>query len=148
MRHMKNRVLLINPNLTARQSLSEALQDDGFNVLLAETGQQALRTLRDHLVDVVVLDYRTPFIRRDAPADNQKTLEAITDINPFLPVVLTCDRSAEVGHATTLMADLVLTHPVRASALLEAICTVTEETLRERAHRKAGGLRAFCLPAR
>ncbi len=144
---MKNRVLLINANEEEQSPIAEALQACGFVILSATTGQKALRTIRDHLVDVVILDLRTPFGRQDSPGENTTTLEAITDANPFLPVVLTCDRSEDLDHATALMADMVLTHPVKPARLLDAVHTVTGETLRQRAHRKAGGLNELCLVA-
>ena len=137
---MKNRILIINPEAATREQFSRILQDNGFHVLLAKTGQEALRTIRDHLVEVVVLDYCTPSMRGQGPNENPLTLEAITDINPLLPLVLTCAESAELGYATSLMADVILSHPVKASALLDAVRTVAEETLRERARRKAGGM--------
>lgn len=116
------------------------LEAEGFHVLSAETGQKALRTLRDHLIDVVVLDGRTPLTRADAVTENVRTLKAITDASPFLPVVLVCGITADLDHAMSLMADMILIGRVEPPALVDAVDTVLEETLRERAQRKAGRL--------
>ena len=57
--------------------------------------------------------------------------------------MLTREPEAELDHATSLMADLVLTHPVEPSALLEAIDTLLVETLKERVHRKSNDLAIY-----
>lgn len=133
-------MLLVSPDPTVLKRLRDVLGSDGFDVLTAETGQKALRTLRDYLIDVVVLDHRTPFVKSDASLENSQTLVALTDASPFLPVVLVCGATGDLEHATSLMADIIVTRPVESAALLDAVDTVLEETLRERAHRKAGVL--------
>lgn len=137
---IKNRVLLATPDCTVKNSMGGILEARGFHVLFAETGQKALRTIRDHLIDVVVLDDRTPLTRADAVTENVRTLKAITDASPFLPVVVVCGTTAGLDHATSLMADMILIGRVEPPALVNAIDTVVEETLRQRAQRKAGGL--------
>lgn len=136
----KNRVLLVTPDCAVKKSIGAVLETEAFNVLAAATGQQALRTIRDHLIDIVVLDDRTPLTVRDAATESMRTLKAITDARPFLPVVLACGTNAELDHATSLMADMILMRPVKPTALLDALDTVLEETLRERARRKASAL--------
>jgi DNA-binding NarL/FixJ family response regulator len=108
--------------------------------LLAETGQKGLRTIRDNLVDGVILDYATPFAKYDIAGHRSRTLEAITDASPFLPLVLTSESMGELSHAASLMADMILVEPVNPGALLDAVETVLQETLRERARRKAGSI--------
>jgi len=140
---MKNRVLLVTPDSAAEKSISRVLETEGFDVLVAQTGQTALRTIRDHLIDVVVLDNRTPLTRGEVAGENARTIEAITDASPFLPIVLTCGTLTDLDHATSLMADMIITRPVGSSPLLDAVDTILEETLRERAQRKASALAIF-----
>jgi len=133
----KNRVLLVSNDFTVRESLGDILRSDGFEVLSAENGVKAIKALAANPINVIVLDYRTPFDRKDFVSGRSSTLEALTDIDPFLPLVLTRESEVELDHATSLMADMVLTHPVEPSALLEAIDTLLVETLKERVHRKS-----------
>jgi CheY-like chemotaxis protein len=133
----KNRVLLVSNDFTVRESLGDILRSDGFEVLSAENGVKAIKALAANAINVIVLDYRTPFDRKDFVSGRSSTLEALTDIDPFLPLVLTRESELELDHATSLMADMVLTHPVEPSALLEAIDTLLVETLKERVHRKS-----------
>ena len=101
---------------------------------------KAVKIFAANAVNAILLDYRTPFDRKDFVCGRSRTLEALTDIDPFLPLVLTCEPEAELDFATSLMADMVLTHPVIPSALLEAIDMLLVETLKERVHRKSGDL--------
>lgn len=136
----KNHLLLISADPDTGRNILEPLKKEGFRVLSAETGQAGLRTLRDYLVDAVILDYETPFARHDSSEEKSKSLQAITDSSPFLPLVLICGSTTELSHATSLMADMILVAPVEPSALLDAVETVLHETLRERARRKAGSI--------
>lgn len=137
MRKNSNRILVVSADSAFRESAREVLRTGGFAVFLAGTGYMAIREIRDRLIDAVVLDNATPFTKQRLSSRSPDTLRALTDQNPFLPVVLTCRSRALIDHATFLMADAVLESPIRYSALLDAVNTVVRETLRERAHRKA-----------
>ena len=139
----KNRVLLVSDDFTVRESLGDILRSDGFEVLSAENGLKAVKTFAANAINAIVLDYRTPFDGKDFVSGRSSTLEALTDIDPFLPLVLTREPEAELEHATLLMADIVLTHPVVPSSLLEAIDMLLVETLKERVHRKSADLAIY-----
>lgn len=128
---------MVSADSAFRESAREVLRTGGFAVFLAGTGYMAIREIRDRLIDAVVLDNAAPFTKQRLSSRSPDTLRALTDQNPFLPVVLTCRSRALIDHATFLMADAVLESPIRYSALLDAVKTVVGETLRERAHRKA-----------
>ena len=130
-------------DFTVRESLGDILRADGFEVLSAENGVKAVKAFAANAINAIVLDYRTPFDGRDFVSGRSSTLEALTDIDPFLPLVLTREPEAKLDHATSLMADMVLTHPVIPSALLEAIDMLLVETLKERVHRKSGDLAIY-----
>jgi len=139
----KNRVLLVSDDFAVRESLGDTLRSDGFEVLPADNGVKAVKVFAANAINAIVLDYRTPFDGQDFVSGRSSTLEALTDIDPFLPLVLTREPEAELDHATSLMADLVLTHPVEPSALLEAIDMLLVETLKERVHRKSSDLAIY-----
>lgn len=139
----KNRVLLVSDDFTVRESLGDILRSEGFEVLFAENGVKAVKTFAANAINAIVLDYRTPFDGKDFVSGRSNTLEALTDIDPFLPLVLTREPEFELDHATSLMADMVLTHPVEPLALVEAIDTLLVETLKERVHRKSSDLAIY-----
>jgi len=135
--HANKRILLVSDDPSAREALGEMLQAADFNVLLAENGRSAESMLLANPVSVIVLDFRTRFDAKDIVSRKSRTLAALTDVDPFLPLILTCDADAELDHDTSLMADLVLKHPVQPSALLDGIDTLLGESLRERVYRKS-----------
>lgn len=133
-----NRVLLVSNDFTVRESLGDILRSSGFEILFAENGASAVKVLMANAVSAIVLDYRTPFGAKDGVGRRSRTLEALTDIDHFLPLVLTREPEVELDHATSLMADMVLTHPIAPLALIEAMETLLMETLQERVYRKSG----------
>lgn len=136
-RHANKRILLVSDDPSIREALGEMLRAVDFDVLLADSGRRAEKALVTNPVSVVVLDFRTRFDAKDSNLQNAKALTALTDVDPFLPVILTCDPDAELNHETALMADLVLTHPVQPAVLLDGVATLLEESLRERVYRKS-----------
>ncbi len=57
---MDAKVLIVDDEESIRFSLSEALKDDGYEILVAETGEKAIELVRDAPVDVMLLDIRLP----------------------------------------------------------------------------------------
>ena len=55
-------ILIAEDNLDARDALSELLQLNGFDVLLALDGREALEVLESHKADVVLTDIDMPHI--------------------------------------------------------------------------------------
>ncbi len=137
-KHTDKRILLVSDDSSTREALSEMLRAINFTVLCADNGRSAEKTLLENPVSVIVLDYRTRFDATDSPSRKSRTLVALTDVDPFLPVILTCDAATELDYETSLMADLVLRHPVSTPALRDGIDTLLGESLRERVYRKSG----------
>jgi len=94
-------------------------------------------------VSLIVVDHTTPFGSAGGAFRRSRTLEASTDIDPFIPLLLLCVSQDELDHQTSLMADMVLTHPVGFLALLDAIETLPSETLRGWVQRKSGHVAPF-----
>ncbi|GAA4693425.1 response regulator transcription factor [Streptomyces youssoufiensis] len=58
----RQRLLLVEDEPTLRELLSASLQLAGFHVDSAENGAQALKAVREHAVDLIVLDVMLPDI--------------------------------------------------------------------------------------
>lgn len=54
------RVLVVDDDLTARLLATQSLQQEGFEVLLADNGVTALRTFQDAQPDIVLMDVEMP----------------------------------------------------------------------------------------
>lgn len=84
-------VLIVDDEPGIRRSLGESLAEEGYAVLKAESGEQALELLRDpesEALHLILLDVWLPGI------DGLETLRLAKDLRPDLPVVMIS------GHAT------------------------------------------------
>jgi DNA-binding response OmpR family regulator len=57
---MARTILIVDDERTLRETLAEALDADGFRVLTAADGREALSRFREHQPDLVVLDLMLP----------------------------------------------------------------------------------------
>jgi CheY-like chemotaxis protein len=135
---MKNRILLVSNNLHERESLTKMLRHGGYEVIATESGREAVEEFLAMPIRAIVLQHETPFDGADVFAGSARTIAELTDIDPFLPLLLLCDPEDKLEHPTSLMADTVLRHPICASALLDALDMLLGETLKERVFRKSG----------
>jgi DNA-binding NtrC family response regulator len=76
------RILVVDDEKLIRWSVAERLQRDGYEVLSAESGEQALELLAGSPVDVVLLDVRLPGI------DGVVTLQRALATHPDLAVLM------------------------------------------------------------
>jgi len=75
-------ILAVDDEATILQSLSGILSDEGFEVLTASNGYEALKIIDQESPDLVLLDIWMPGI------DGIETLQEIKRTNPFLQVVI------------------------------------------------------------
>ena len=81
-------VMIIDDEPSIRRSLSGLLSDDGFEVLTASNGYEALKIIDAESPDLVLLDIWMPGI------DGIETLKEIKKDNPFIQVIII------TGHGT------------------------------------------------
>ena len=76
------KVLVAEDDASVRLTIEFVLNDEGFNVLLAEDGEQALTMARSELPDVILLDQIMPKL------DGKQVLSALreTDSTKSIPV--------------------------------------------------------------
>jgi CheY-like chemotaxis protein len=111
------RVLLIEDDDDNRELMGEVLQDAGYDVVLAASGADGLRTLSEHSVDVVVTDVGMPGM------GGLEVARAAKEIAPTVPVVLVtgyADRE-DIAHARGREVDAVLVKPVEPDALTSVV---------------------------
>ncbi len=78
----KSVVLVVDDEAGIRESLSGILSDEGYQVLTAASGEEALREVEEHSPDLVLLDVWLPGM------DGIETLERIKKTSPELSVVM------------------------------------------------------------
>jgi DNA-binding NtrC family response regulator len=76
------RILVVDDEKLIRWSVSERLQRDGYEVLAAESGEQALELVAAHAPDLMLLDVRLPGI------DGLTTLGRALGLHPDVAVIM------------------------------------------------------------
>ncbi len=59
---MAHRILLVDDNTTNLQVLFQALSPEGYELLVAQSGEQALETAQEAMPDLLLLDVKMPGI--------------------------------------------------------------------------------------
>ncbi|MBN2196708.1 MAG: sigma-54-dependent Fis family transcriptional regulator [Polyangiaceae bacterium] len=75
-------ILVVDDEPNLRRVLSAQLVRDGYEVLVAEDGEEGLELLREHHVDLVITDLRMPKV------DGMELLRQALAMDPDLPVVM------------------------------------------------------------
>jgi len=79
---MSNQILIVDDQEDIRRSLTGILEDEGYQVLTADNGTEALEIAREEVPDLVLLDIWMPGL------DGIKTLERLKNLLPDLTVVM------------------------------------------------------------
>jgi diguanylate cyclase (GGDEF)-like protein len=114
-------LLLVDDELTNRDALSRRLERSGYRVLLAESGPQALATLTEHSVDLVLLDVMMPGMSGIETLQRLRMSRSLSE----LPVIMVTakDESQDVIQALDLGANDYVTKPVDYAVALARIRT-------------------------
>ncbi len=79
---MKKKILVVDDEKNIRLLLQEELTDEGYDVLLAESGAKALDIIKSDKPDLVTLDIKMP------GEDGLSILRKIREIEYDLPVII------------------------------------------------------------
>jgi two-component system response regulator (stage 0 sporulation protein F) len=103
-------VLIVDDDPNQRALYEEELSDEGYRVVAAADGRQALSLAREHNPNLVVLDINMPGM------DGLDTLSHLLEINSRLPVVINTAYASYQESFTSWSADAYL---VKSSDLTE-----------------------------
>ena len=125
------RILVVDDEPPIRRLLKTSLGSQGYHVLEAEDGEQALTQIERGAIDVVVLDLGLP---------NMHGFDVIARIrarNPTVPIIVLSVRSDEGGkvRALDLGADDYVTKPFGADELLARIRAALRHRLQQEGER-------------
>ncbi len=116
------RVLLVEDDDDNRELMAEVLESSGCQVLSAATGQEGLRTLSEHSVDVIVTDVGMPGM------GGLEVARAAKAIAPRIPVVVVTGwaEREDIASARGREVDAVLIKPVDPDALTQTVSDVAQ----------------------
>lgn len=78
----KQTILIVDDEEGIRQSLSDILEDEGYAILTAQSGEECLKILKESSPDLIILDIWLPGI------DGIETLQEIKSFAPDMPAVM------------------------------------------------------------
>ncbi len=123
----KRNVLLVDDEAVVRNSLSEWLKDDGYDVASAEDGESALKILKERQFDTAVVDLKMPGV------DGLEVLRKAKQTYPQINIIIITAYGTVENAVEAMKRGAVdyLTKPFTPADLEKAI---------ENAYRKAQGL--------
>ncbi|MDT8067725.1 MAG: response regulator [Terriglobia bacterium] len=96
------------------------LESQGYSVLAAENGPDALQLFSSRRIDVVVLDYKMPGM------DGGAVAQAMRTINPAVPIIL-LSAYVDLPQETLALVDRYLTKGEPPPVLLDTVAQLLRE---------------------
>ncbi len=127
MRAQSLRILLIDDNRHGLVARRTVLEQQGYSVTTAASGEDGLKKFAENAFDVVVTDYRMPGL------SGQQVIKKLRQDAPRLPIVLLSGYVEAFGlEEAQTGADVVLSKgPGEVPELLRAIARLTRRTPRK-----------------
>ena len=127
-----SRILIVDDEQGIRKTLAGLLSDEGYDAAAADDGESGLRTIREQLPDVGLLDIAMP------GRDGLDILEELRGTWPGLPVIMMSGHGTieTAVRATQLGAFDFIEKPLGADKLLLTIRHALERSQLERENRE------------
>ena len=109
------KVLIVEDDTNQRLLYEEELRDEGYTVVSAGDGREALKVAREENPDLVILDINMPAM------DGLDALSQLLEMNPGLPVII---NTAYPGYQDSFTAWSADAYIVKSSDLTELKSTV------------------------
>lgn len=119
----RRKILVVDDDTLMRKSIVTFLQDNGYEVLQAQDGEEGLDVFRRQAPDLILLDLRMPKM------DGLEVLEAITKESREIPVIIVSGAGSMSDAIKTLKLGAwdYVTKPITDLALLEHAVTKSLE---------------------
>jgi two-component system response regulator HydG len=134
---MMRRLLLVDDDPGVRRMLSRVLEEEGYAVVPAANGIEALELAASRMPDLVLLDLNLPI------QNGWDTLERLTTGNPLLPVIIITARPNQIFPALAAGAGALMEKPLDLPKLLRTIGDLLVEPAASRLARMAGKATEF-----
>ena len=132
----KPRVLLVDDDLSVLDALGSVIESEGFELIRAADGHQAIEKFYQRPVDIVLLDLMMPV------KNGWDTFERLATIDPLLPIIIITAQSDAYSSAMATGVARLMQKPLDIPVLLETMRELLAEPVAERLSRVAGrGLR-------
>lgn len=129
---MKPKILLLDDDEAIRQMVGRVLKQEGYTVIPAATGQQALELAAATELDLALLDLNLP------GQSGWDVFEQLTARHPLLPIVIITARANQLFVALGAGAGALMEKPLDPPRLLQIIRELLDEPAEVRLARLAG----------
>ncbi|MEA3209468.1 MAG: two-component system, NtrC family, nitrogen regulation response regulator NtrX [Chthoniobacter sp.] len=123
------RVLLADDDRSVLDALGAVLESEGFEVIRAANGHEAVEKFCEHRADLVLLDINMPV------KGGWDTFERLTSIDPLLPVIVITARPDAYPAAMAAGVAALMQKPLDIPVLLEAMRYFLTQTAEQRLSR-------------
>ncbi len=130
-------VLLVDDDATVRDSLRELLESEGFQVITASEGEQAVKLAGKAVIDLVLLDLNL------LVQDGWDVFEALGNALPLVPILIITARPNQLFTALAAGAGALLEKPVDIPVLLATMAELLAENSDQKRARLAGRVTPF-----
>lgn len=129
---MKAKILLADDDEEVLAALSGALESEGYEVIVAKDGREAIEHFHEEHIDIALLDLSMPV------KGGWETFERLTTIHPLLPVIVITARPDQYPLAVAAGVGALMEKPLHLPLLLQAIEELLLEPVENRLLRITG----------
>ncbi|HEV2211171.1 MAG TPA: response regulator [Verrucomicrobiae bacterium] len=129
---MNKKIMVLDDDEQIRKSLLKLLRVEGYEVILAEEGVEALDKLERQGVDLLLLDLNLP------NKSGWDVFERVTSTNPLLPIIIITGREKQSELAVAAGVGALMQKPLDVPLLLKTIAELLIESPQQRLKRLVG----------
>lgn len=113
-------ILIVDDEIYIRELIRKALNTHGHSVIEAENGHEALKSLHEHKIDIVIIDLVMP------QKGGLETLMEIRDYNPELKIIIISGKIETSSDSIQMLAtqfnvEAVLAKPFDIDEMLKTV---------------------------
>jgi two-component system, cell cycle response regulator DivK len=129
---MKKRVLIVDDDISVRESLGKVLRGLDYEAVLAADGQEAMEWFAKGQIDLLLLDLGLPIM------DGWNAFERITTENPLMPIIIITGLANQRDVAMAAGVGALMEKPLDVPRLLQTIQELLAEPKKARLLRLCG----------
>jgi len=129
---MKPQLLIIDDDPSVLESLRKLLVSEGYDVLAARDGTEALAQFKSGPIDLVVLDLNL------GTEDGWEVFGRMTHLNPFVPTVVITAEPGQKDRAIEAGVEALIEKPIEVPLFLQILRDLLTEQSPQRRERICG----------
>jgi two-component system, OmpR family, response regulator len=129
---MKKKILIIDDDASVRKALGKVLEDEGYQIMLAADGREAIERFESGPVDLLLLDIGLPI------RNGWDTFERIVSQALICPIIIVIGKANPCDMAVAAGVGTLMEKPLDVPQLLQTIQELLAESPDARLRRLSG----------